>query len=375
MTTALIFLAVLVPLVLIHELGHYLAARAFGVKVLEFGFFFPPRLFSIRRGETIFSINLLPLGGFVKLLGEEDPSDPRSLASKPILTRFIVLVSGSAMNILLPLVLFVVILLVPQSTLEGRVQIVGVAPESPAAMAGLRTGDIVISIDGHPVRNHQELSYRIRLNLGESTTWKIVREKYLLQQPMGLSNEPGLFQPPDPIDSKTVSVTLIPRWQPPPDEGNAGIVIATIDARMNKRSYNLFEAIPQAFQRTGETLRLFRNEITSYVIGASAPQVAGPIGIAQITGEVAQSGWIPLLELAALLSLNLAILNVLPLPPLDGGRIMFLAVEFLRRGKRISPKREVLVHAIGFAAFISLVVVISYFDIIRIVRGESLLGG
>ena len=119
-------------------------------------------------------------------------------------------------------------------------------------------------------------------------------------------------------------------------------------------------------------LVLFKNEVTGWIIGSNAPQLAGPVGIAQVTGEVAKAGWQPLVELAALLSLNLAIINILPIPALDGGRIVFVALEWIRRGKRISPQREGLVHLVGFTLLIGSIVLISYFDIIRIIQGGSL---
>ena len=130
------FVGILVILILVHELGHFLAARAYGVKVLEFGVGFPPRLLSIRRGETVYSVNLIPLGGFVRLLGEEDPTEPGSLARRGVLTRFVVLSAGSLMNVLLAVLIFTAIFMIPQKTVEGRVQLQSVAPNSPAEQAG-----------------------------------------------------------------------------------------------------------------------------------------------------------------------------------------------------------------------------------------------
>jgi regulator of sigma E protease len=133
-------------------------------------------------------------------------------------------------------------------------------------------------------------------------------------------------------------------------------------------------AVPKAFQKLGDVLVLAKNEIARWVMGASRVQLAGPVGIAQMTGEVAHAGGIvPLLEFIALLSINLTIMNILPLPALDGGRIFFVVIEWVRRGKRIPPEREGLVHMIGFALLIALAVVITYFDLLRIVRGESFL--
>ena len=373
MITVLSFLGVLAVIILVHELGHFLTAKAYKIKVLEFGFGFPPRLLSFRRGETLYSLNLLPLGGFVKLQGEEDPTDPRSLARKGVLTRVVVLSAGAAMNVLLPLVIFAALFMVPQDTVEGRVQIQGVAPNSPADQAGLRSGDIVLKVDGHETANTADLAYRIQLKLGSNTRWEILREKPRISVPLGGGGDPGLAPSLPPAESSLLAVDLTPRWKPPEGEGAAGVIIATVSPQVVSRSSPFWEAIPNGFQRMGEMLVLFRNEILSWIIGAKSPELAGPVGIAQISGEVARAGWIPLLELTALLSLNLAIINILPIPALDGGRLLFVLIEWVRRGKRISPQREALVHLMGFAVLISAIVVISYFDILRILRGESFL--
>lgn len=374
MTTVLIFLAMLVVLVLVHELGHFLTARAFGVKVLEFGVGYPPRLFGVTLGETVYSVNLLPLGGFVKLLGEEDPSHPRSLAAQPLWKRSVVIFAGAFMNFILPVVIFFVIAMVPQNVPVGQVQLQGVAPDSPAQRAGLKPGDIILGIDGHEVRNAQELAYRVRLRLGAETTWEVLRQKQALTAPIGAGREPGFTPTLAPVSSETLVTHLVPRWRPPEGQGASGVSIATVNARFVKESSGPWAAFTGAFVQMGETLVLFRNEITGWIIRATAPQFAGPVGIAQVTGEVARAGgFVALLGLTALLSLNLAILNVLPIPMLDGGRLLFLTIEFIRRGKRISPKREALVHVIGFVVLIGVVVIVSFFDISRIVRGESLL--
>ena len=371
MITVLIFLGILSVLILVHEAGHFFTARAFGVKVLEFGMGYPPRLISITRGETVYSLNALPLGGYVKLMGEEDPTHPESLAGKGALTRLTVLSAGAFMNFILPIILFTFISMVPQNHYEGRVLIDRVEEASPAQIAGLQSGDIVLSVDGHSVYNTQELAYRIKLQLGDESTWMVMRPERLVTGSFGLGSEPGLTQPLI-RDTVPYEVSLIPRWKPPIGEGNAGVRIRTIEGQIISRSDSLWAAIPNGFMRMWEMLILFKNEVTTWIIGNNSPQLAGPVGIAQVTGEVAKAGWIPLVELAALLSLNLAILNILPIPALDGGRIIFVLIEWVRRGKRISPEREGLVHLIGFTVLIGSVVIISYFDFIRIFQGGSL---
>ncbi|MFN3974503.1 MAG: M50 family metallopeptidase [Dehalococcoidia bacterium] len=372
MTVAL-FLAILVLLILVHELGHFLTARAFGIRVLEFGFGYPPRLWGVRWGETLYSLNLLPLGGFVRLEGEERPTSPRSLASKGILTRFTVLVAGAGMNSLLPLFIFIALLMVPTYQVMGKVALVSVAPGSPAERAGLKPGDIILSVDGHPIHNNADLSTRVRLNLGRPTVWEVERPTYLLTQPFGGGSELGGGGTPPIAKVERFTTLVTPRWRAPEGQGPTGVMVRILEPKVVKTSLPIWKAVPQGAVRLWEVLILFRNEILRAIIGASSLQFAGPIGIAQTTGEVARLGWVALLQWTALLSLNLAILNVLPIPMLDGGRLLFLGIEFVRRGKRVSPQREGLVHFIGFVVLMAFIAIVSYFDIVRIIRGESLL--
>ena len=150
----LLIFPVLGLLIFVHEAGHFLTAKYFGIKVTEFGFGFPPRIFVIQRGETTYTLNWIPLGGFVKMVGEEDPTEERSFARQAVWKRAIVLVAGSFMNILTPLAIFTILFLLPQDTAVGNVVISGVAPGSPAQEAGIRAGATVMSFDGERVKNH-----------------------------------------------------------------------------------------------------------------------------------------------------------------------------------------------------------------------------
>ncbi len=348
--TIVVFFALLILLVLTHELGHFGAAKLTKVKVEEFGIGFPPRIWGFKRGETTYSINWIPFGGFTKLLGEEDPSETGSLASKGIPVRILVLVAGSLLNILLPLLLFTIAFMIPHNVLSEKVVIKEVIAGSPAQVAGIETGDQVIKVGNRAVQNRADLSYGIQLNLGNSIP--IVIQK---------------------ADSSTKTVTVVPRWNPPQGQGATGIVLSGIDTVSETESMSILEAMPASFTHSWEILILFRNEVVSWFVRSTAPQLAGPIAIAQLTGEVVKAGISPLLEFAALISINLGIFNLLPFPGLDGGRLIFVLIEWVRRGKRISPQKEGLVHMIGFMALILLILVISYFDISRLVRGESLL--
>jgi regulator of sigma E protease len=449
-TYAAPFFGVLVVLVVIHELGHFVTAKLFGVKVLEFGIGYPPKLFGFKRGETEYTLNLLPLGGFVRLLGEEDPSDPRSLAALAAWKRLIVMGSGAFMNLILAIFLFSLALMIPREVPVGRAVIAQVVPDSPAALAGLKVGDIIEKIDGRDIESVSEASYNIRLNLGEETDIVVRRTDIITQE----------------TTEETVTVT--PRWAPPtydyevaagddvskvsdatgfdrdavrqaagldfrlpedqtliigsgetaiqyetqpgdtiayvarqlrvsdaavaaaaglgdPDtlvagttlhfvQGATGIRIGPQYAFTETQSDGLFTALRKGWRSTWDSLKLARNELYAKIKGASgSAPVSGPVGIAQVTGEVIkEAGWKSLIEFAGLLSINLAILNILPLPMLDGGRMAFVVIEMLRRGRRIAPAKEALVHLVGMGALLILVIVLSYFDVARIVRGDEL---
>jgi len=344
------FLIIIAVLILAHELGHFVTAKASGVKVEEFGLGFPPRLLSVRRGETRYSLNAIPLGGFTKMAGEEDPKVPRSLASKGIGTRLLVLSAGSLMNLLLPLLLFSIAFMIPHNLVMGQVMIEEVAPDSPAARAGIEPGDTFLSVNEKPVNNLGDLHRYIQLNLGKEITILVKHS-----------------------DSTTEDVQVIPRWKPSEGQGAMGVVATTANQTIVRQSEPFWRAIPSGASACIETFVLFKNGIISMIIGSTPATIAGPVGIAQITGEVAKAGISPLLEFAAFLSINLAIINLFPLPALDGGRIVFVLLEGVRRGKRISPKREGLIHTIGFALLMAAFLAITYQDIIRIISGESLI--
>ena len=346
------FLVIIAVIVLAHELGHFVTARASGVKVEEFGIGFPPRLFSIKRGGTVYSLNAIPLGGFTKMAGEEDPKVTGSLASKSAGARLLVLSAGSIMNLLLPILLFSIAFMVPHDLVIEPVRIEEVAPGSPADKAGIESGDIILSVDTKPVNNLNDVHRYIQLKLGMETT-------LLIQH----------------TDSTTEEIRLIPRWRHPQDEGAIGVKLDPEYAQLNQSTtrehYPFWEAIPLAIGSSLETLVLFKNDIVGMIIGAVPLAVTGPLGIAQIAGEVARSGISPLMEFAAFISINLGVVNLFPLPALDGGRMVFVLLELLRRGKRISPKTEGVVHLVGFVLLIALILLVTYQDILRIMAGGS----
>jgi regulator of sigma E protease len=347
--TIVAFLIILVILVLAHELGHFLTAKARGVGVIEFGIGFPPRIWGIKRGDTMYSINALPLGGFVKLSGEEDPKAPRSLASKGYGTRILVLASGGVINILLPIILFSVAFMLPHTAVFAPVTIESVAAGSPAEAAGLLPGDILTSINGNKIENITDVQRYTQLNLGKDMEIAVTH-----------------------ADGTKETIDIVPRWKPPQGQGSMGIVTKSAETPIITRQTEPFwRAVPLGVRECWQTLVLFKNEIVRWIIGATAPQVTGPVGMAELTGEVVRAGFSPLVEFAAFISINLGIVNLLPLPALDGGRIAFVLLEMVRGGRRVSPKVEGLVHLVGFALLITLILVVTYGDIVNITTTGS----
>ena len=389
----LLIVPVLGFLIFVHELGHFLTAKWFGIKITEFGFGFPPRIFGIRYGETTYTVNWIPLGGFVRMVGEEDPSELRSFASQTVFKRVIVLISGSVVNLVLPIVIFTILFTTPQDVVVGEVMISGVAPGSPAAAAGLRPGDTILSVDGHRIDNHVDLIQRVMAKLGNSTRLT-VRQGSIVS---GLRVSPEFsavetvrvvprFNPPDLTVVETVSnpekeISLVEARRYNAElgigdtltQGAVGIMVGTTNPRVIKRSHYFWDAVPMSVQRMRDILVISKNGIVRWASGGPDPGLAGPIGIAQVTGEVAKAGISPVFELMAVISISLGIVNLLPIPALDGGRLVFVLLEWVRRGKRISPEREGLVHLIGFVVLISFIVLMSYRDIVRILNGDTLI--
>lgn len=349
--TIIAFLLVLSLLVFVHELGHFIVAKSTGIKVEEFGFGYPPRLLTIAtRGGTEYTLNVIPFGGFVRMLGEEDPSQPDSFAVKSKLTRASVLLAGPLMNVGLAFLLFVGVCLVGFDIPVGSVTIVGVAPASPAAEADLQEGDIVQSIDGLTVRNTYELSRYTKERLGEEVTLSIKRGE------------------------QTLSVRLTPRQEPPANQGPMGVIIQTVDVvGTDTLRYSLWEAIPLAAGATGDVFRAIFSGVARMIQGAIAPDIRGPVGMAAVTGEIAKSGLVALMQFTAFLSVNLAIFNLVPFPALDGGRLAFVAFEALRRGKRVAPEKEGFIHLVGLVILIGLMLIVSYHDIVRLLSGQPIL--
>ena len=440
METVLFAVGTLTPLLLVlvvvHELGHFATARAFGVKVLEFGVGFPPRAFGFYTGRTpvmlhpqtqfvglegpqdlrpgqrvkvgsledpevglvafevelhrgqqkddpgsnfnqpvdnllwhegkvrsvsdgsfeladmLYSVNVIPLGGFVRLAGESNPTVPQSLASRPRWQRVVVMAAGAVMNALLPLLIFTILFMLPQDVEVGRLSVTSVIEGSAAEQAGILPGDALLEANGKQVERRLDLTREINLNGGSAMTILVER------------------------DGRREPVTLRPQFNADASRWLVGVSAELSDVRVESHSRPIWSAVGESFISTWELLVLLKQSIGGMISAGAAPELSGPIGIAQMTGEVSRdgglSGW---LSVGILLSINLAIINILPFPMLDGGRIVFVVIEWARRGKRIPPEKEGMVHLIGLAVLLAGIVAISANDIMRLIEGGSFLRG
>lgn len=344
----IIGLLVLSVIIVVHELGHFIAAKASDVKVEEFALGFPPKLFSFKKGETVYSLNAIPFGGFTKMLGEEDPTEPRSFASKKPGTRLLILSAGPLMNILLAILLSMVMFAIPHDVVSEPVIIEEVSPGSPAALAGILPADQILEINDREVKSTYDLQRLIQLNLGEEIEITLSRGDEL------------------------VTTSLVPRWDPPEGEGATGIVLdieaAMAEREVNRVTENPLRAVPMGLSNLWDTIILYKNSIVGIVTGAVPLDLMGPVGIVQVTGEVATAGGVKaLFEFSGFISLIIGVMNILPLPALDGGRIAFVSVEWIRRGKKVSPKVEGMVHLAGFVLLMGLMLIVTYQDIVRII--------
>lgn len=369
LVTILVFFLILSILVLIHEAGHFFVAKFFKIKVEEFGFGLPPRAFGIKRGETIYSINWLPIGGFVKLYGEDeagsgklslpkketkgkDKDADRAFYSKPVWQRAAVVFAGVFMNFVLAVTIVSILFSFIGVPIPGKdVKVDQVINGAPAQKAGLKSGDIIVSINSIKIENPEALVTYTKKHLGEKLILEVKDEKANLRK-----------------------VEVTPRKEYPSDQGPMGVAISQ---SVITKKYSLIEA---PFVGTKEVLNqsamigkgLF-TVVSQLVTKGSVPKdVAGPIGIAQLTGTVVGIGLPAVLSFIALLSINLAIINILPIPALDGGRLLFILIEGFT-GRKVSPRIENYAHAIGMAVLLGLIALITIQDLIRIISGQPLI--
>jgi regulator of sigma E protease len=343
MTGLVSFVLVFGLLIFMHELGHFLAAKLTGVQVKEFGFGYPPRLVKLGtwRGTAI-TLNWLPFGGFVNL-SENDPTVAGGLASRGRGVRALVFASGALMNVLLAIILFSITFMAGTLTSAPELKgagIYSVSPQSPAEKAGLLPGDNIVSIAGQAIQGAADASQLIKANLGHPIDIVVQRN--------------GQVIPP---------FSVVPRVSPPPNEGALGVAL---DVPLVKQSYPLWQAVPMACSAAYHAVASIFGYLREAVRGHTAMQLSGPVGIYGLTREVAKSGLVRLLEFTGFLSINLAFFQLFPLPALDGGHLIFVLLEWVRGGRKIAPEKEGMVHAVGMALLIGLMLVVTFFDVQRL---------
>lgn len=352
LTSILIFLVVLSVLVLVHELGHFLVAKKNGIWVEEFGFGLPPRVIGKKVGETIYSINLFPFGGFVRLHGEmtdEGVTDPkRAFIYKSKRARIAVVVAGVVMNLILALFCFSVVYSfsgIPRQT--DNVKIVDITDSSPLIGSKLVIGDIVRKVDGNSVTNVDEFISLVDGKKGK----KVVIE----------------------TDDKKVTVT--PRENPPESEGPLGVVITSTENYFPpvwlRPFYGMYYGTREAIFWGKTVISGFVSIFASLFKGVVPKDVAGPVGIFAVTSEAAKYGILTLINFVGILSINLAILNIIPFPALDGGRLLFIGIEALT-GKKITHELESKIHTIGFIILIILILLITFKDIKSVISAGGI---
>jgi regulator of sigma E protease len=369
--TVAAFIGILVVLVLVHEIGHFATAKWAGITVEEFGVGFPPRIGSFMWRGTRYSLNWIPLGGFVRMLGEDgeietkrlrenglsEPEIERAMEGaftrRPIWIRIGVLVAGVAMNFVLAAALFAVAFSLPRIVGEGPLTVTEIQAESPAD-GTLEVGDVIVSVDGRTFVRSSELTDYIAERGGTEVTLGVVR------------------------DGDEIPVEVVPRVVTDEERAQGiGPIGFGYDPARTVEEPSLVDGPLDAVARGTDTAWTIAIQIpggladaVGSIIGLNpdAPDARGPIGIAQETGRVLEAPLVSQLLFVGLLSVNLAVLNVLPFPPLDGGRIAVVLLEAVRR-RRLPAEREAIIYLAGFAVLLALVILISIQDIQRLITG------
>ncbi|MDD4976920.1 MAG: M50 family metallopeptidase [Bacteriovorax sp.] len=344
----IIFIVALSILVLVHEWGHFIAARKTGVKVEEFGLGLPPRMIGKKIKGTIYSLNWLPIGGFCKLYGE-DPTSPgnsdksESFFYKKPWQKLIIVLGGVLMNLVLAIVVFSVvyaILGVPKEI--EKVKVVGVTENSPAQIAGLKEGDWIVSVDGVQVSSSDQLTNEVAKYKGKSVDLEINGDKL---------------------------VKVEVRENPPEGEGAMGVAISNMEM-IKLPWYRFYEGIGAGFQEAyywGKIIVVGVGNMLGNLFSGQVPKdVAGPIGMYEATSSINKNqGFLAVVHFFGIVSVNLAVVNVLPFPALDGGRIIFVLYEMISR-RKANQKVEAVVNNVGMMILLALIVLVTVGDVVRI---------
>lgn len=356
--TLITFLLVLSVLVLVHEFGHFLAAKKAGIKVEEFGLGYPPRLFGKKFRGTIYSLNWLPFGGFVRLYGEQTDKKIKSqtaFCQKNKKTRSLVLLAGVFFNFLLAIVVFAIVYSfsgIPTKT--DKIKILGVIPGSPAAQSGLKENDTVLKVGDKTLEDSQAFIDLIEEGKGQELLLTVEREK----------------------EGKLL-LWVVPRENPPEQEGPLGVIISDMEMKKYPLWQMPFRGIVEGSKEALAWLVLIVKALAGmffnlFAKGIIPKDVAGPVGIFQVTGLVAQTGFLNVLQFIGILSINLAVVNLLPLPALDGGRLLYILIYegLFRRKSNLAI--ESIVNTIGIVFLFCLIILITFNDVKRLIGWDKI---
>lgn len=331
MLTAIAAIFVFLMVILFHEFGHFIVAKMVGIRVNEFSIGMGPKIFQKKKGETKYSIRALPIGGYVSMEGEDENSeDPRSFNKVPAPSRIAVVAAGAIMNFILAMIVFSIVSFnagMPTTTILETIK------NSPAEKVGMKPGDVIVSINNEQIKNWDSIVNEIsNSNPKEDMEVTILRNEekidYLLKPEIG--------------DNNRIIIGIVP---------------------VSQKSF--FSSIKGGFEKTGFMLKLMFDFIKMAFRGqVSTKDLSGPVGVIYTIGEAAKYGFINLIYLMGFISVNLGFFNLLPLPALDGSRIVFLFIEIIR-GKAIDPEKEGFIHFIGFVLLILLMITVTYSDVIR----------
>jgi len=360
----LIFILVIVALIVVHEFGHFVAAKLSGMRVDEFGLGYPPRALTIAKaGGTEYTLNWLPFGGFVKIFGEDgEGSDPRAFSKRPRILQAVVLIAGIAMNLLFAYMLITGALvagtpraLAPSeigAARDAQLMVANVLPGSPAARAGLIAGDVIISAeDGHfAFSGIDPTAFTKFIALGKGNATIALTIKHTDGKDETLFARPELG---------TISTD--------PSRAALGVEVAAVGVVPLSFGAAIVEGARLTWSATMLTAEgLWHFFYSVFTFSADLSQVAGPVGIAGVVGSASAQGWGDLLSIMAIISINLALINLIPIPALDGGRLLFVIIESVIR-RPIKPSVAQALNAVGFIFLILLMVVVTAHDIFRIV--------
>lgn len=330
-------------LVLVHEFGHFITAKLTGMRVDEFAIGFGPKLCSKKIGETEYSLRIVPLGGFNDIAGMDpahNDAGERGYCEKPIRSRMLVILAGAGMNFILPIFIFFGIFFFHGVSTPINEPVFGtVIAEKPAFKAGLAPGDRVLAVNGQQVTTWQEFTEDLQANGNNPVNLTIQR------------------------DDKTLEKEVQPTYDSTTQRAMIGVT-----SSVSTRYPGFFESAWMAVRNTGYIIYMMIDALYKIILELSGAELAGPIGVAQMAGEMAEMGFVPLLNFAAFLSLNLGIINLFPVPALDGGHFVNLCIEAVR-GKPLSPKTLERTQMVGIALLILLMVFATKNDIVRVFTG------